>query len=315
MDTSGCIVVTDMRNGIGNILCEILVGLLFVRRLSMVTKKDYKYYALLTGQVLKGHKIAYTEEHTTNNLPDPLSLSAVLPNINFITEMPPNMTNYHLLQRINIASLSHVERLCVRVDSIDNLVAEIQDHKDLLSQIAYATAIRTYTMKKYKIVKFFGGSGGGGKTLGIHLRLHQIGDYVKTAFPTLAWYKKAVQEIVRRQNGVSPSRIFLVSGLSSSESDTQTIFNEVVNMLKTEFPDASKTEIVIVDHEPYYVDLFLLSICDNMIMSNSTFSLVPGLCTKGWLIHPNVVNFDFNVTNMKNKICLNIDDKPLYHNW
>lgn len=60
-----CLVVTDIKDGIGNVVIELLIGTLFAHKLSELTGYHYKYQGLITPKLMIGHKTVYTDNHKT----------------------------------------------------------------------------------------------------------------------------------------------------------------------------------------------------------------------------------------------------------
>jgi len=258
-------VITDLRNGIGNILLEILDGLFFANSLSKLTGKAYRYYALLTPRVLYGHQIAYTEEH--HSMPHPLKLSEIYPNITFINQAPSNTLNINLERLIDISLLAYHPnntRINITVNNLMNLLAELGSNMEILPCLRYDVSIVDYVKRKFNTTN----------SLGIHLRLFQIGDYMRAKYPSVAWYNKAVQHVISQKG--NPQRIYVVSGVSSAQSNSIATFVELILMLQSNYP---LSEIIVVDKEPYYVDLVILNLCSNLVITNTTFSLASALLT------------------------------------
>jgi len=281
-----CCVVTDIKNGIGNILSEILVGLFFAKKLSIITGDSYNYYGLLTDRCMKGHSIIYNKEHIEFGLPHPLNLSAIFPDVQFIVQLPDNMNNYHYLHPIDINSLKDIKRLNICVDSITQLLLELKDNMDILNKISYNPNIYDYTRFKYNPDT---------RCLGIHVRLPQIGDYMGLRCPDIKWYDLAVKEAIRK-NGL-PNKIFLITGISTSRGNYSNLINEMLLLLNNQ---CNNIEIINVESEPYYIDMCILSLCGTIIITNSSFSLFAGLNNfydKKTVIYPDMLSKEFGISN------------------
>lgn len=275
-------VVTDLRNGIGNILVEILVGLFLANKLSKLTGKPYRYYALLTHRVMYGHQTVFTEEHQT--LPHPLDLKKIYPGIVFIKNVPNGTLNINLDHKINIAEVAfsngNPSRLNVMVNNLQNLLAELADNAEILPSLRYNPDIVNYVTRKYDPYN----------ALGVHVRLEQVGDYMKQKYPTVAWYKKAVEKVILTKGTEKVKNIFLVSGISSAKQSALHFFVTLVFALKSSFPDV---KIHVVDKEPYYVDLVILNLCQNLVITNTTFSLASALMTldpEKMVVYPDLID-------------------------
>lgn len=255
--------ITDLRQGIGNILIEMLVGLFLANHLTKISGKTYRYYALLTKQIMHGHQTFYTEAHHT--MPHPLKLAEIFPNITFITQVPTNTLHINLSQLSDITTLANNLRIYIIVDQLDvTMLNQLNSAREILPALSYNNSIISYVQHKFNMTN----------SLGIHIRLWQIGDYLHGKYPTVAWYRIAVNHIIKQKD--MPKRIYVISGLSSSLAKSLATFNELILMLRSNYPTS---EIIIVDKEPYYVDLVLLNLCNNLIITNTTFSLTSALLT------------------------------------
>lgn len=273
-------VITDIKNGIGNILSEILVGLFFSKKLSLITGENYNYYGLLTDKCFNGHEIVYNKDHHNSQLPHPLNLSAIFPQIDFLVRLPNNMVNFHYLCSVDIQRLRAVKRLNIRVDSITQILFELADNKDILERIIFNDKITQYTSQKYTPTN---------KSLAIHVRVRQMGDYMYVNLPDVEWYKNSVDEYIRLYG--RPDKIFLITGISTAENKQSTFKDEILSYLKS-LNEVSKSEemtlrpcpnlvtlnseninVIDVLDEPYYVDMSLLSMSGSKIITNSSFSL------------------------------------------
>lgn len=269
-------VITDIKNGIGNILSEILVGLFFSKKLSLINGEHYNYYGLLTDKCFNGHEVVYNKDHHTSQLPHPLNLSAIFPQICFLVRLPNNMVNFQYLCPIDIQRLRAVKRLNIRVDSITQILFELADNKDILDRIVFNDKITQYTSQKYAPTN---------KSLAIHVRVRQMGDYMYVNLPDVKWYKNSVEEYMRLYG--RPDKIFLITGISTAENKQSPFKDEILSYLKSlneninsevsesEEMTLNSAIINVIDvlDEPYYVDMSLISMSGSKIITNSSFSL------------------------------------------
>jgi hypothetical protein len=254
-------VVTDMKNGIGNILSEIMVGLFFSKKLSTLTGDNYKYYALLTDKCMKGHEILYNKYHSNNELPHPLNLSAVFPHIDFLVRLPENMHTIHYLGHVDITSFEHIKRLNIIVDSVTQPLMNLGENKDILSAISFSDKITKYTIHKYAPTN---------KSMAIHIRLPQIGDYMNVKCAEFQWYKNTIWKYIEMYG--NPDKIFIITGISTAKNKYSKLRDELFLYL-----ESLNIKIINVIDEPYYIDLSIISVCGIKIIDNSSFSLFASL--------------------------------------
>lgn len=252
-------VITDIKNGIGNIVLEILVGLYFSKRLSLLTGNHYKYYGYLTDACMRGHSIIYTKDHESAGMPHPLDMSSVFPNVKFIKELPNNLHNHHLCQSIDIGLFQNSKMVNICVNHVEQTLLDIQNNLDILDDIKFNPNIYNYTRLKYNPTN---------KSIAIHVRLPQIGDSLNSNYPSIEWYKNAIK-LIKEKHG-SPDKVFLITGISTAHNNTQGIVDNILSLLNTSFDG---TRIINVTSEPYYVDMCILSLSRSTIITNSTFSL------------------------------------------
>lgn len=268
-------IITPLYNGIGNVLCEIINGLLFKKVLSKKYTNEFSLFCLNTSELFGNHQLLFNKEHQESEIPNPRDLDQIFPNLKFINEVIP--TNYFLdlTSKIDIQSINET-KIFLKTNSIENLLEEISSNLDILKCLSPSDSIKNYIFKNYNPDI---------NSLGIHIRLHQQGDYMKTKYPTQEWYKKAIQEMKKKKTDIN--KIFVVSGISGSLSTSMENFNQIMKTIQDEFQDK---QIIIIKDEPYYIDLFLLSFCHNLIISNSSFSLMSGILS---LKEPEVQNQRF----------------------
>jgi hypothetical protein len=119
----------------------------------------------------------------------------------------------------------------------------IKNRKEILEFIDLSSVCHTYVKEKYNFLKE--------KTTSIHIRR---GDYVN--YPS----HHPTQSIEYYNQGVE---------ILNDETDLFVIFSDDIQWCK----DNLKLEnVVYIENEKDYIELYLMSLCDNNIISNSSFS-------------------------------------------
>ena len=251
-------VITDIKNGVGNIIFEILVGLHFSKQLTITTGHDYEYYGYITPRCMYGHLIIYNKEHQDYGLPHPLYLPEVFPDIRFVIKLPEDTHNHHLLRYFDVENFRDSKRVYIVVDSVAQMLDQLNTNLDILEKIKFNPIIYDYTEAKYKPSQ---------RSIGVHIRVPQVGDYMNLQYPNKDWYVKAMKFLVEKHG--LPDKIFLVTGISTAQSNGLHVIKEMSEMLHSDYGEC---EIVMVESEPYYVDMAILSLCGGNVLTASSFS-------------------------------------------
>jgi len=285
-------VITGLKNGIGNILVEMLVGLIVAKELTEATGNTYEYYGYLSDAVMRGHKTEYNGEHQIAKIP--LEIYKIFPYVSITDNIPEDATHVHYVKNTDISmeNLKLTSKIFIDVDCIDNVVEKIitdDFRKNIMKPLTFNPNIKHYINKKY-----FSKSSGilqKNTNVGIHVRLYQPGDYVITRYPSIGWYVRAIKQLFNSEELVlcysntafkirKTVTVFVVSGVDSA-TIKNTFFNELQMAISAEIGNIPGVNVVLVQNEPYCVDMCLLSMCDHLIISNSTLSM-------GAALYPNV---------------------------
>jgi hypothetical protein len=290
-------VITGLKNGIGNIVVEIMVGLLLAHELTKNTGISYGYYGYILPSVMYGHKTEYNGEHQIAKIP--LKIHKIFPYVAMIDALPSNIHHIHYLTKTDITNLEKYKTLYIDVDCIGNIIESFNDdmlRADIIKRVKFNPRIENYINNKYSIKN--------NETIGVHIRLLQPGDYVVTKYPSATWYGRAVSKLLNSERLKKcylntafhiwkSVTIFIVCGIDSSQKNEY--FCDAVDSIKFEVSSVLGVDIKIVSHEPYCVDMCLLSMCDNLIITNSTLSLTAGLFTNvAQVIYPNCLANEIN---------------------
>lgn len=273
-------VYTDVKNGIGNVILSFIVGLSFSRRLTELTGNKYDYKAFITGKWLGNHEIVYTSEHENKSLPHPKDIKNIFPNISFVTRLPNNVHYHHLLNTIDIKTLAPHKRIFMEVDEVNQTLSKLDNQLAYYSPfLNYHESIYVYIENKYGVIH-------NQKTLGIHIRIWQQGDYMRSEYSGIEWYERALDTMLENSD---IKTIYLVTGGTNHFVES---FKELVN--------SKHINLVHVANEPYYIDLCILSLCDKLIVSNSTFSFSAALINNDLhdnktVIYPEAITRDWQL--------------------
>jgi hypothetical protein len=266
-----------LENGWGNIILELLAAYSLG---DFILPEKCKVVGLLNSLIMSTHQSIYNSSHQQFGLPHPLDIPEILPRLKFETSQKVenlDIENLHEICPDWLRDWIHNRKdqaLLMRADwmniNLELIVPRLLNLNRLFNNFRPSASISQYLNYKYSTV--FSGK----EIIGLHLRVRQPGDIMgHSRLPTAQWYADSLKRFDMRQ----VKELFVISGISTGHLEAKQYLEELEHEVKSQFPEL---KIIIVHDEPYYVDFFLLTHMPNLIITNSTFSVMAAILGRKW---------------------------------